>query len=359
MKPKLILCLALVLSGGWFGGLKVAEGQTNSGLEWKTHADAARHFHFQYPSSWRLNTEGFSVEHYRDVFLSINSFGASRFALLEQEVSSNTWEFGSRTITNQLPAGAVYLDIGRWDGPWPRWGPGIHEMAESDLSAVLKSSQEVEADDLITREIGFHKWGVSWSIMVYLRPPVNEADRQSAERMLESFRFDGVPAGDAIWAIGEARKHLPPEAEPDQFTREGGSSVYYDATMKDGGSVLVMFTQHLEGRPMKTWSFRVTETGEVRPLAGEVMVLEDSQDYDGALASVMPQFEHAPAAFTILQPATSALQALPEIQKMADRPITVATEYTNWFWFSPDGFISGYAVQKDDRKVLKWNLWQR
>jgi len=33
-------------------------------------------------------------------------------------------------------------------------------------------------------------------------------------------------------------------------------------------------------------------------------------------------------------------------------------DYTNWFWFSPDGFISGYAIQKGGDKVLKWSLWQ-
>jgi hypothetical protein len=121
----------------------------------------------------------------------------------------------------------------------------------------------------VTRQIEFHKWGRHWSLMVYLRPPVSQENLQRVERILESFHFDGVPAGDPIWAIGEARKHLPPEAEPDQFSREGGSSVYYVSTSREGNDVLVTFTKRRPGQPKQTWSFRVSESGQVRFQPGD------------------------------------------------------------------------------------------
>jgi hypothetical protein len=267
-KPKLIFGLALVLSAGLFGCLAAAGGQTNS-LSWATFTDANRHFHFQYPATWGINNEIVSVMHYRDVFVSLNSSGRS--TVDDLQVTTNTWEYGPAETIKQLPAGTVYMDIGWWEGPGPlpRFGPGIHEMEAADLSAVLKQSQEETKLDkqLVTRTIEFSKWGRRWSIVVYMHAPVGEDRRQLMEQVLESFRFDGVPAGDEIWAIGEARKKLPPEADPDQFTREGGSSVYYNQTKKDGSSVIVAFTKQFGDQSKKTWCFRVTETGTVLPMA--------------------------------------------------------------------------------------------
>ena len=357
MKFKFLLCLALVLSGGLFGWPNVGSGQTNSDVQRVTFTDAARHFHFQYPATWKINTDVVPVMHYRDVFVSLNS--AHRHTVGDLQVSTNTWEYGAPTTIEQLPAGTIYMDIGYWDGPWPRFGSNIREMEAANLSGLLKTNDQEKSDGLITRQIEFHKWGRHWSIMIYLRTPVSEKNRQFMEQVLKSFCFDGVPAGDEIWAIGLARKKLPPEADPDQFTREGGSSVYYNATLKDGNDVLVMFTKHLEGQPEKTWSYLVTETGEVRPLDGKVLVETDSSHYHGAMAEVMPQFDRTPAITTTRDPVTSALQGLPEIQKVADRPIVAVTEYTNWFWYSPDGFISGYAVQNGGNKIFKWSLWSQ
>jgi hypothetical protein len=329
--------------------------QTNSNSQWLTFADAARHFHFQYPATWKIDTDLIPVMHYRDVFVSLNS--AQQHTVGDLLVSSNTWEYGPPTTIKQLPVGTVYMDIGYWDSPSPRFGPNIHDMEAADLSCLLNTNDEKKTDGLITRQIEFHKWGRDWSIVIYLRTPVSTINQQCMEQVLESFRFDGVPAGDEIWAIGLARKELPPEADPDQFTREGGSSVYYNATLRDGDDVIVMFTKRLEGQPEKTWSYRVTETGEVRPFGGKVLMLDDSSHYHGAMAEVMAQFKHTPPLTTTREPVTSLFQELPEIQKVADRPIVAVTEYANWYWYSPDGFISGYAVQNGGSKVFRWSLW--
>jgi hypothetical protein len=233
---------------------------------WKTFSDAKRHFSFQYPASWEVDAEPFSVVHYREVFCSLNSLGKNRFKIREQQTAPNTWEFGVQALTNQLPPGAAYLDIGWWEGPAPRFGPDIQEMTVRDLSGVTAAAKETETADLVQRQVEFSKWGRRWSIMIYLRPPVAVEIRRAIERVLASFRYEGVPAGDPIWAIGEARKKLPPEADPDRFEREGGSGTHYVSTASDGDDVLVTFTKREAERAAKAWRFRVTGSGKVEAI---------------------------------------------------------------------------------------------
>jgi len=264
------LCLFL---GGI--GLVVA-GQTAPGSEpsgWTTFADTNRHFHFEYPKSWSISTEHLPVRHYRDVFLSLSSPGRGNSRIKEQETSPGTWEFGPGQILNQLPPGAAYMDIGWWERPAPRFDPDIQEMEAADLSAVLKAIEnkaQMESQ-LIRRVLEFSKWGRRWSIEVYSRAPVSSETGQILDRVLTSFRFDGVPSGDEIWAIGVARRRLPPEAARDRFVREGGSATHYVGTRKEGNNVIVTFTQHEKEEHERTWSFRVTGSGEVLAITGTPM----------------------------------------------------------------------------------------
>ena len=234
--------------------------------EWKTFKDAGRHFRFEHPASWKVDIEPFPLTHYRLVFCALNSLGKDRFKIREYQTGTNTFEFGVQAITNQLPSGAAYLDIGWWEWPAPRFGPNIQEMTASDLSGILATARETETADLVERRVEFWKWGRRWSITAYLRPPVSVETRRAIERVLASFRFEGVPAGDPVWAIGEARKQLPPEADPDRFDREGGSATHYVCTTNAGEDVLVAFTKREGDAPAKTWRFRVGENGKVEAI---------------------------------------------------------------------------------------------
>jgi hypothetical protein len=117
MKFKFLLCLALVLSGGLFGWPNVGSCQTNSDVQWVTFTDAARHFHFQHPATWKINTDVVPVMHYRDVFVSLNS--AHRHTVGDLQVSTNTWEYGTPTTIEQLAIGMVRgLVLARTSGKW-------------------------------------------------------------------------------------------------------------------------------------------------------------------------------------------------------------------------------------------------
>jgi hypothetical protein len=203
---------------------------------------------------------------YRQVFCALNSRGKDRFAIRERQTATNTWEFGVQVVINQLPPGAAYLDIGWWEGRAPRFGPNIHEITGCDLSSVLQAAKATEGPDLMRREAEFSKWGRRWSIVIYFRPPVSVETREAMERVLASFCYDGVPVGDPVWAIGEARRKLPAEADPGRFEREGGSATHYVSTTSDGYDVLVTFARQKAGQAATTWRFRVTPTGRVEAI---------------------------------------------------------------------------------------------
>lgn len=239
--------------------------------DWVTFTHPRWHFHLRHPPTWKINPEPAVVAHYSDVLVTLNDAGKERLIVREMETKQNTWELSPNTISRQVPPQHAYISIGLQDGPGglPQFGPRVTEMVAADLSGPLAQSREEQSADLVTRQIDFWKWGRCWQITVYMHAPVPAALRDEVRRILESFRFDGVPAGDEVWALGLAHKKLPPEAEPQMYSRQGGSSEYYCSAKAEGEEVLVTFTKHLSDAPPKRWKYRVTATGEVLPLPSE------------------------------------------------------------------------------------------
>jgi hypothetical protein len=231
--------------------------------KWTTLIDARRHFRLDYPASWKVNTQVENVAHYSAVFAALNSAGKEGFTVREMQVGPGTWELSPEVVSRQLPAGAAYVDVSWFEGLTAQFGPGVREMEGADLSGPLKESAETWAGKLTKRSIGFSKWGKHWTVTVYVHTPAADALRRDVDRVLASFRFDGVPAGDEVWAIGRALKSLPAEADPEKYTRQGGSSEYSCAAKADGDAVVVTFTKQVGAEAAKSWNYRVTATGEV------------------------------------------------------------------------------------------------
>ena len=102
-------------------------------------------------------------------------------------------------------------------------------------------------------------------------------------------------------------------------------------------------------------------------MLSNVTVLADPTFTAPTLDVALDQIDRskAPVIGNLPRAATSALQALPGVQKMSRRPVVAVTEYRNWLWFATDvtldenaravtAFTGGYAVQKGGKKVLKW-----
>jgi hypothetical protein len=101
-----------------------------------------------------------------------------------------------------------------------------------------------------------------------------------------------------------------------------------------------------------------------------IVVVQDPSTTSGSLAVALEQVRRASASSVLRtrHPVVSVIGALPEVQKVTDRPIVAVTEYKGWFWFATDvvrdsetqaiqTFISGYAVQRDGTVVSQWSIW--
>ena len=67
-------------------------------------------------------------------------------------------------------------------------------------------------------------------------------------------------------------------------------------------------------------------------------------------------------------PVTSLEGGLRSVQKVSTRPILAMAESKGWFFYAtsvardaktdePVYFISGYAVKRDGRRVIRWSVW--
>jgi hypothetical protein len=167
MKSKLLLCLALVLSGGLFDCCNILHADenapnTNSSMQVAGHIyrDAIYGFQLTLPQGWEARQMGFSVSHYDYVFLTINN--------QRPGLAFEGWE-GIWTCNNhvtQLQPDEVYISVGYAGGPMgvKMRADTVNEDLRSFLAAndvrVFSSSGELWYD------LNFFKRGQQWSIRV-------------------------------------------------------------------------------------------------------------------------------------------------------------------------------------------------
>jgi hypothetical protein len=233
-----------------------------------TYTDEKRHFRFQYPKDWKIAIGPRLIGLHFEAFVALNNAGKENFWVEPQWTRPGIRELNPKVVADLLPEGCVYFRVGWVEGPPTFWSPAIVEMESDNLSELLVKASEIPAGDkrLTNRGLEFYKWGKWWSIGVTFRQPVNPKDRDKANKILESFRFIGIPSGDEAWAINEAHKQLPIEIRPDlSFNRTGGNEYRSTRAAKDGNDFIVTFTKadpnNKESK--RIWQFKVTSTGEV------------------------------------------------------------------------------------------------
>jgi len=127
------------------------------------------------------------------------------------------------------------------------------------------------------------------------------------------------------------------------------------------------FTPLDQTRPI--WSDAVVLNVDPKP-GDDVFVMTDPSSTRGALEAALAYLNRGSAPVVLKNQTAfqSAAQVLPELQKVAERPILATTEYKNWLWFATDvvhdsqtqtirTFLGGYAVRKGSHEVLKWGVW--
>jgi len=259
--------------------------------EWRTCRNSDYHFSFEVPPGWGV-AEGYTmIYHYRSGLAALNSLGRDGFWVTQQRTGPSSWAYNPEIVLKQLPPGAVYFEVGLIEGP-PRppeyYGP---EMEEEDLTPVRGKAEweELVPGRLSRLELRFDKWGRAWSILAYLAEPVREGDRLALEGVLDSFRFDPIPTGDELWAIGMAKKGLPAAVSPERFphrpSRIGAEGGWREAkAQRVNNDVLVTFIYgwgswdvcHPES--CHKWVFQVTASGEVIPIEEWGAMLPESAE---------------------------------------------------------------------------------
>jgi hypothetical protein len=97
-----------------------------------------------------------------------------------------------------------------------------------------------------------------------------------------------------------------------------------------------------------------------------VPVLKADAVFSNALTQVTtasPKLGHA-----VPTPVSSLESGLLHVQKTFDRPILAMAERGGWFFYAtsvardsetdePVFMISGYAIKRDGRRVIRWSVW--
>jgi hypothetical protein len=290
MKSKLILCLALILSGSF--NLGVADGNAaNVNLPvspaGRVYRSSNYGFQFEVPEGWTVRETGFYVAHYTRVFLTVNS-RRPELEIRDWQASANTWEFGARAMYQQMQPGEVYVSFAFAGYP----GPDTMRLdtVGDDFHALLATNRiSVSAQaGLSCLDLHSFKRGYWWDISACLRDPVTEENRQKVMAMLESFRFVDSPVGNAAWAESLAWKELPEQIQAandwadwpvvDLQGEQPASAIFGSRTVavnRVGSSFSVKFIL----KDIGVWEYSVSADGKVqsKPPVGHAVGVAPSQ----------------------------------------------------------------------------------
>ena len=162
----------------------------------REYQDKVQGFGISVPAGWTIVPGRFHVSHYRYVQLTLNNCNDIDLRVKDRTEGSRT-SYGPSTVSLQLPPGAVYIDVAKWDGP-PTLMPPIawspDDLPEARIARFLADTPvRWETTELEAYKIDFLKWGWSWDIRIYCRKPFERRDLEDAFQIVRSLKFSDVP----------------------------------------------------------------------------------------------------------------------------------------------------------------------
>ena len=235
--------------------------QETQGSEWKTYRAAERHFKLQFPTSWKVDTQLHIEGLHRDIFLTINNAGRDAFCLFEHRR-------GREPIADILPEGSIYIEFAQWGMSGQTIDLALETDKENPLANFLDRKDREGWEEMGTaraRTIAFRKWGERWNVRAYMFDPVKATDLATLARIMDSFKFEDMPAGFEPWAVVKALGHMPLDLQSSRFLLAGHFLFHWTQTNRICDDVLVTFgkTDSTETEPDKIWQFIVTGEGQV------------------------------------------------------------------------------------------------
>jgi hypothetical protein len=186
------------------------------------------HLEVNLPAGWAA-TEG--PERLARPFVGLvafNSWGEPGFWAPEVATATakgTSYSYGPDDVLGQIPADGAYVVLLHFGGgprlPAEEYGPEHERQDVGDLWEPSDCREGGMASGVTYAH--FFKWGRLLRLEAYCGQDASDATAVAVNELLASFRFDRVPAGDAGWAVTEARRLLPPAAEPAKFPVPPGS----------------------------------------------------------------------------------------------------------------------------------------
>lgn len=170
------------------------------------------------PSGWAVTEGPVLLAHPFSGQLAFNSWGEEGFWAKAITTESAT-RYSPDTVLQQMSEGGVYVVLMEVGGP-PRPPEAYDDEYESQPLDDLLQEEDCwrkSEPDVCTMEVSFIKWGRSLEIEIYRNQNASEEVTDELKTLLDSWRFEAVPAGDIGWAVTQARKLLPAGVEPSLF----------------------------------------------------------------------------------------------------------------------------------------------
>jgi len=187
--------------------------------------------------------------------VAFNSWGQEdlwvREVRTEHPDGTTSYTYRPHDVMSQIPEGGAYISLLRIWGPPPPpedYEPP-DEYATSDLSR-LNQPHDWRQDTTAAQFKEFHKWGRYLMVLIACHPDASDETVAHLNDLLQSWRFDAVPAGDTEWAGIQARKLLPEVVEPMKFKNRSGRIGNRVTQLEvQGDTVRVKFMYHLKEPP--------------------------------------------------------------------------------------------------------------
>jgi hypothetical protein len=198
----------------------LVEAGTVHRTEYSQFRSDRRHLGVALPPGWAV-VEGEQLVDTRFVGLvAFNSWGEAGYwagPVERQEGMGVVAEYSPELVLGQIPANGAYIVLGYFGGELSEetYGP---EHAQQGLDeAWIGTDCRESGDPAGFTAAGFFKWGRRLRLEVVCGPEASDETARAVGALLESWRFDPVPAGDSGWATVTARQLLPGATDPSAF----------------------------------------------------------------------------------------------------------------------------------------------
>lgn len=226
------------------------------------------------PAGWAASGEPWPITPAVSGLLAFNSWGQAGFQTPGMDRDNVLVYRPKWTLRSVPPGGAVVTLAEEQDGGllWhaEHYGP---EWERQDLRGLWRGGDCRQGAG--TTRLRFQKWGRSLLLEVLCQPDASFETMAAVNRLLDSWRFDAEPAGDAGWAALEARALLPWAAFPERFPLLQGRLTPAAPAQSTGAGTLSAWTG---GSVLRSTTARLEEDTVVVTFRLRRMVAPGRQD---------------------------------------------------------------------------------